>query len=102
MAGMKAFHVTYDITDSDNAEDYAETGYASPGGWQHDDPANLTLSQVLQIVSAGTCEDGGSAFYTVDSSINYRTGEETRYAVHPPRHITRASYNRLRRIFCGK
>ena len=101
---MAKFTVTYDIVTPESAEygDVSESGFASPGGWKHDDRAELSLREALQIVSAGTCEDSGRWFSTVDSDTNYRTGEETSYAVHPPRHITNASYNRLRRIFCGR
>jgi hypothetical protein len=100
---MTAFRVTYDIVTPESAEhgDTAEAGYYSRGGWKQDDPSEWTLRQVVSQFGRGSLEDSGSWFSTVDSDTNYRTGEETSYAVHPPRTITAASYERVRRILCG-
>jgi hypothetical protein len=97
------FHVTYDSVTEESAEngDIESSGFCSPHGWKHDDPADLSLREVLSIVGRGSCYDGGRSFYTADADTNYRTGEDTTYAVHPPRTITSASYARLRRILTG-
>jgi hypothetical protein len=94
------FHVTYDIVTEDSAADgdVAESGFYSRGGWKHDDPSEWTLHEVVSQFGRNSLEDGGRSFYSVDSDTNYRTGEDTNYAVHPPRTITGASYARIRRI----
>jgi hypothetical protein len=99
---MAKFHVTYDVVTEESAADgdTAESGFVSPGGWRHDDAADLGLHDVIRIVGRSSCEDGGRAFYTVDPDVNYMTGEDTTYAVHPPSGITPSSYARLKRIFC--
>ncbi len=109
---MGHFTVTYDITTEDSAEqgDYAESGFASYGGWKHDDrPEPVSLREALQTCGLSYSrkygsgfEDGGRAFYTCEADQNYRTGEETRYAIHPPSNITPASYRRVKRILTGK
>jgi hypothetical protein len=97
------FRVTYDITTEESAEqgDYAESGFAAPGGWTFpaDDPGphEMTLRDAISIAGTGL-EDCGRWFSSSDAHTDYRTGEETRYSVHPPRNITRASYRRLARL----
>jgi hypothetical protein len=95
-----AFRVTYDIVTEDSAADgdVAESGYYSRGGWKHDDPSDWTLHEVVSQFGRNSLEDVGSWFSSYSPDINYRTGEDTSYSVHPPRTITRASYARLRRI----
>lgn len=98
------FHVTYDTWDED-ALDAGETddkGFYSRGGWKHDDPSEWTLQDVVREFGKHGLEDGGRSFYTVDEEIDYRTGERTNYAVHPPRTITRASYRRVARILSSR
>jgi hypothetical protein len=105
MAGH--FFVTYDIVTPESAEqgDAAESGFASPGGWHHDDrPEPVTLKEALRIVgyggrpACGAFDDGGWGFYATDRDQDYRTGEETSYAIHPAITITPASYRRVRRL----
>jgi len=96
------FRVTYEIVTPESAEDgeAAESGYASPGGWKHDDPADLTLREAIRVCGfyrgGGGFEDCGSWFVTIDADEDYRTGEHTTYSVHPPDSITPSSYRRLR------
>jgi hypothetical protein len=107
---MARFSVTYDVVTEDSARDgdVAESGFASPGGWKHDDRSLLTLREAIaatgRYYSRHGCgfEDGGCAFYTSDSDTNYRTGEDTSYAIHPPRTITASSYRRVSRILTGR
>lgn len=107
---MGKFRVTYDIVTPESAEqgDVAERGFCSPGGWKHDDVAELSLREALSAAGFRSTsrygagfEDGGSSFYTVDPDLDYRTGEDTQYAIHPPPGITQASYRRVSRILCG-
>jgi hypothetical protein len=111
------FRVTYDVVDDVSAADgcTSEAGYAYPAGWRvplEVEPFPVeTLSLREALKAAGDrsysarygagFEDGGRAFYTVDSDPNYRTGEQTTYAIHPPEGITAASYGRLARVLTG-
>lgn len=111
---MIRFKVTYDVVTPESAEngDVAESGFAYPGGWRFaaDDhtvePMSLrdALSACGRSVSryGAGFEDGGRGFYTVDSDIDYRTGEHTTYGLHPSGNITPSSYRRLRRVLCGR
>ena len=91
------FRVTYDIRTRESADqgDYAESGFAAPGGWTFpaDDPGphEMTLREAINIAGTGL-EDCGRWFSSVD------WGNETLYSIHPPRTITRASYRRLARL----
>ena len=106
---MVRFTVTYDIVTHDSAEygDVAESGFASSGCWKHDDPAYLTLRECLSACglfggSATSFEDCGRWFQMIDAETDYRTGDETRYSIHPPTNITHSSYRRLARVLTGK
>jgi hypothetical protein len=104
------FRVTYDTVTPESAEqgDYADSSFAHPGGWKFDatdpGPHDLTLREALRACgfygkpARGAFEDGGRGFYAADSETNYRTGEDTRYAIHPPDTITPASYARVARV----
>ena len=105
------FRVTYDVVTPESAEngDYADSGFAAPGGWKFaaDDPGphEMTLREALDTCGmhgGGGFEDSGRWFSTVDPDVNYSTGEDTRYSIHPPRNITPASYARLRRYLTGR
>lgn len=93
------FCVTYDVITPESAEDgdSADRGFASPGGWRHDDRALMTLREALS-VAGGPFEDSGSWWSTIDADTDYRTGEDTFYAIHPPQNVTRASYARVSRL----
>jgi hypothetical protein len=104
---MAKFRVTFEtITEESAANGDADSrGYASSGGWQHNDPADLSLKDAIRACghwSGGGFEDSGHWFSTMDADINYQTGEDTYYSIHPPRNITAASYRRVKRILCGK
>ena len=113
------FRVTYETISPESAEhgDAAEHGYCTPRGWQFPidylpdgtltiggAPASpeeyaeldLDLKEAIGITGSGL-EDSGSWLSTVDGDQDYRTGEETRYSLHPPDTITAASYRRLKR-----
>jgi hypothetical protein len=109
------FRVTYDVVSPESAEhgDTCDNGFAAPGGWKFpvDDPGphEMTLREAIE-----TCgfyprakgisgfENCGRWFSTIDPDQNYQTGEDTRYAIHPPRNITASSYKRLSRYLTGK
>lgn len=98
------FQVTYEIVTPESAEqgDCSERGFFSRGGWQHDDPSAWTLHEIISQFGRHSLHDCGRWFATGDGDINYRTGEETSYAVHPPATITASSYRRLIRILTAK
>lgn len=111
------FRVTFDVVTPESAEhgDTADNGFAAPGGWKFsaDDPGphEMTLREAISTcgfypaarsAGMGGFEDSGSWFSTIDADQNYRTGEETRYSLHPPENITPSSYGRLRRYLTGR
>lgn len=107
------FRVTYDTVSPESAEhgDIAASGYASPGGWKHDDPVSLTLRDAIGVcgfypnarsAGSGGFENSGSWWTTIDPDQDYRTGEETRYSIHPPENITASSYGRITRYLTGR
>src|SRR5262245_15611974 len=104
------FRVTYDIVTPESAEDgdVADAGWAGPGGWKFavDDPGphELSLREAIYTAGgyAGGCYDCGRWVDRIDSDTDYRTGEETRYSLHPPEDISQASYARLRRYLTGR
>lgn len=57
----------------------------------------MSLREAVNLAGGGF-EDSGSWFTCTSSETNYRTGAETRYAIHPPETITPASYRRVARI----
>lgn len=102
------FTVTYAVVTPESVEygDYAEHGYASPGGWhdpietvlgQPDGAYEMSLREAVGICG-GPFIDCGSWFDVADSTENYHTGESTSYALHPPKNVTKASYRRLARL----
>lgn len=99
-----AFRVTYSTTTPESAEqgDYSESGFYSRGGWKHDDPSDWTLREVVSQFGRQVLEDGGTSFYSIDSDFDYRTGEDTSYAVHPPQTITASTYARVARILSSR
>jgi hypothetical protein len=101
---MTPFRVTYDVVTPESAEhgDVADSGYYARGGHQcgHDEPSQWTLHEVVSEFGRHSFEDSGHWFSSVYANEDYRTGESTSYAVHPPQTITAASYARLRRILC--
>ncbi len=104
---MIHFRVTYDIVIPESAEDgdTAENGWFHRGGWKFsadDEPSQWTLHELVSQFGRGTFEDSGTWFSSASADQDYRTGEDTSYAVHPPRNITAASYKRIRRILCGR
>lgn len=122
----KLFTCTYDIVTHESAEhvDFAENGFAHPGGWKYplrhnpdgslidDGPHELTLREALQaagrFVSSSnrggySFEDSGGGWFTdIQGSENFRTGAITTYSIHPPRSVTVSSFNRIKRILCGE
>jgi hypothetical protein len=103
---LPIFAVTYDVVTEESAEDggTADSGFFHPGGWKTDadDRSEWSLKEVVSRFGRRGFEDSGSWFSSADSDIDYLTGEHTTYAIHPPRTITSASYQRLRRIFVGR
>ena len=95
---MNSFRVTYEIVTPESAEqgDAAERGYVAPGGWHQTEPEELTLRQAVDLVSC--VEDAGSCFVEADPTRDYRDGSEETRSLHPPRNISAASYERLRKL----
>ena len=100
------FHVTYDIVTPESAEngDAAEIGYAKPHGWRFplntmsDDDVKacaMTLREARDI--AWPIFDCDRWFSGESHTLNYQTGEDITYAVHPPENITPSSYERVKR-----
>ena len=108
----KYFHVTYDITSYESAEngDYEEMGYVMPGNWHHklepDDGSHhsdyaMTLREAVNLV--GVLESsGGTWLHEADGYTNYRTGDHERRAFHMPENITNASYFRIMRVLTSE
>lgn len=106
---MVRFTVTYDVVTHESAEcgDVAASGFVSPGYWKHDDPAYLTLKECLSACGlfggrTTAFQDCGRWFEMINAETDYRTGEETRYSIHPPESITPSSYRRLARVLTGR
>lgn len=101
---MITFSVTYDVVTAESAEhgDFAEGGFYSEGGWKHEDRSEWSLRSLVSHFGRGGFEDSGTWFSSADADQDYRTGDYTSYAIHPPDSITASSYRRLRRIFCGR
>lgn len=111
---MPKWHVTYEIVTPESAADgeAAEHGYFLYGGWHHPidqimamepkereeemDCLGMDLRTALHCV--GSLEDCGRWFAEIDSDIDWRTGEGERRSLHPPKNITPASYERVRRL----
>lgn len=95
------FNVTFETITPESAEqgDFADSGYMAS-----DVPLREALSAIgrwyTRSRGAGL-EDAGRWFNTIDDEIDYRTGEHTRYAIHPPKGITPASYRRVARVLTG-
>jgi hypothetical protein len=113
---MNNWHVTYEIITPESAEDgeAEERGYFLYGGWhfnladmpQHwDDPVKadeavaacaMDLRTALQCVNG--LEDCGRWFAECDGREDYADCGEERRSLHPPRNITPASYERVKRL----
>ena len=103
---MALFTVTYDVVTHESAEqgDVADSGFYTPSGEQQsadDTPAKWTLRDVVSHFGRNNLTDCGGSFYSSNEE-NYRTGEQTSYAVHPPRTISNASYLRVRRVLADR
>ena len=105
---MPKFTVTYEVVTPESAEhgDFAEIGFMQSGGWQHEistvemarDREALEFDLRSAVNMIGCVEDSGSWFSEADGRVNYQTGAETRYSLHPPKNITASSYGRLARL----
>lgn len=110
------FHVTYEIVTPESAEhgDAAERGYAMPGDWHYELPADcygpaaaaFKAEHALDLRSAvgmmGCVEDSGRWFSETDGRVDYQDGSETRYSLHCPDSITASSYRRVARLLGAK
>jgi hypothetical protein len=90
------FNVTYEIVTEESAEhgEAAEQGFAAEA---------VSLGEAVRAAetSPGGYTDCGRWFVT-EPDQDYRTGEYTSYAIHPPSSITPASYARLSRVLTGR
>ena len=106
--------VTYEIVTPESAEhgDAAEIGFVLPASGFHlkvpvdqigdfeDSELDWDLRDAEQWLGRHGMEDSGRWFTSCDGEIDFASGAETRYALHPSDNITAASYERLARIFC--
>jgi len=106
---MPKFRVTYQVVTEESAQDgnFAEHGYALPGGYKFSikdvsarpNPISDYEMSLREAIGISVFpEDSGNWFSSVDGEMDYRTGDVTTYALHPPRNITKASYARLKRL----
>lgn len=91
---MITFNVTYEVVTLESAEqgEAADRGFHAEG---------VSLRGALNAIGHSTkrpgLEDSGRWFVS-DASVDFQTGAETSYAIHPPRTVTPASYRRLARV----
>jgi hypothetical protein len=103
---MPVFHVTYDIVTPESAEEgcTAENGFVHPNGGRDaievvDKMSDYDMDLRTAMRHCCPAEDtGGGWFSGYPETINYATGEEMTTALHPPRTITPASFQRLKRL----
>lgn len=97
---MAKFNVTYSIVTPESAEDgdYAESGFSAEGVSLRE---ALNACQVWPSNPRLTCSSSRPSrgdWFSAEPDLDYRTGEETTYSLHPPRNITAASFARLVRL----
>jgi hypothetical protein len=94
------FRVTYDIVTYESAEhgDVEEMGFVQPGGWRTEDDTDAGMSLREAVALMDCVEDAGNWFVECDGREDYRTGAVERRSLHPPRNVTPASYDRLKRL----
>lgn len=93
---MGFFSVTYETITADG--DQADSGFLDRYGFPRaleDRPPAMPLREALRLASPQ--EDSGFWFSEVDPRHDWRNGNQEFRAIHPPRNITRASYNRVKR-----
>lgn len=116
----RRFHVTYETVTPESAEagDYDDCGFLDSQG-QRRPVAGLwgakagalkaecaiTLREALALFGwrygAGLLEADAPSLRQPDGVQDYRTGEETRLALHAPDKVTAASFERVRRLVEG-
>ncbi|UIS25311.1 hypothetical protein [Erythrobacter phage vB_EliS-L02] len=108
--------VTYEIVTPESAEhgDAEERGFVLPASGFHllvpldevddfeDHELVWDLADAEQWLGRESMEDCGRWFTSIDGQVDYATGAETRYSLHPSDKTTPASYERLARIFCWR
>jgi len=108
---MKPFHVTYETVTPESSKygDAEELGYAMPHGWYFAldtvtdadvKACGLTLRQAVCMIDH--VEDGGRWFSETSGTNDYVTGANIRRDLHPPDNITKASYQRLKRLLAAR
>ena len=95
----------------------AEHGWLTPRGWKfpledqwgyskntladaQDGAFDLGLGEAVrfaQSLGINTATDGGRWFSSVDPDVDYETGAETTYTLHPPRGTTKSTIQRVTR-----
>ena len=122
---MITIDFTYDTVTPESAEigDVAESGFITPGGWKYPDIEDYQRRALNSLKLSLKTSDNyerkqwaigdlaylidfakylgitfdGHDFYSVDPDINYRTGEETTYAMHLAG-VTPATFERIARL----
>lgn len=103
------FRVTYDVITPESATrgDVAEYGFVRPDGLRvaplTGEPTpgvGMSLRRALELFNhgPGCVEEVGAWFVEADGRLDLRTLGNERRALHPPHHITPASYGRLARL----
>lgn len=107
-ASRPLWRVTFDVVTPESAEsgdtarngfldsagnEYAQQDFATFKEWQAFEAPTMSLREAAEL--CGCLEDSGSWLSECDGSQDYRTGEEMRRSIHPPRNISAASYARL-------
>jgi hypothetical protein len=97
------FRVTFETVTAESAEqgDFEDSGFAAPHGWKFPvsdpGPHEMTLREAID-TAGGPFDNSGRYWSTVDAQQDYSSGESTFYNIHPPSHITPASYKRVSRL----
>lgn len=111
---MPAFTITYDIVTPDSAEhgDVAEMGFVDardnlcelqphmcgPDAAAFKAQFGLRLRDAVELIGCVETDAAMESYYETDGRSDYRTGAETRYALHLPDNATTASRKRVARL----
>ena len=117
---MKPFNVTYELITPESAErgDYADCGFLDSDGREHSAfelwgeragalkaDCALTLREAVAVFGERYGRHGVECDFPSirqsDGTMNYRTGAETRLALHMPRKTTPATFARVCRLIQG-
>lgn len=100
MSARNGFAVTYDVVTPESAEhgDTADSGFVVDNVSLRDAIAALQGAQVAPSCEPFNPRYAYTWFYTLDADVDYRTGAETRRALHLPASLTPATRRRIARL----